>query len=175
MIWLPGETRPRNVHGHHAYYSEILMAAQAGDWDRVRELLSPHRSLSLRCSDRVVIDKGNFFVDGNPVDVRLTRTIRDGLIRGKNMDKYIRLLENIWLNPDTRVVGELFDFLDGNNLPITDDGCILAWKVTRKDGYSIAVDQRAGEPVYYGLGAKPEMPRDAVDDDPNNTCSTGLH
>lgn len=68
---------------------------------------------------------------------------------------------------------ELLDFLEKADLPITDDGCILAYKkLTRRgdhfvDSHSRTVPQRLGSYVYM----KAEM----VDPNRRNECSNGLH
>jgi hypothetical protein len=58
------------------------------------------------------------------------------------------------------------------NLPITDDGCFLAYKaVTNQylDKHTRTVDNTPGS------NAVPPMPRYKVDDNPDSHCSTGYH
>lgn len=73
-------------------------------------------------------------------------------------------------NPSKRAVTELYGFLEKNSLPITPDGHFLAYKKVRDsflDVHSGKFDNSVGKVV--------EMERNKVDDDKNNTCSTGLH
>jgi len=73
-------------------------------------------------------------------------------------------------NPSKRAVTELYGFLEKNNLPITSDGHFLAYKKVKQDYtdcYTGTMDNSVGKVV--------EMERNRVDDDQNNTCSTGLH
>ena len=73
-------------------------------------------------------------------------------------------------NPSYRAVNELYGFLEKNNLPITPDGHFLAYKRVRddyKDVYSGTMDNSIGKIV--------EMERNLVNDDKNQTCSSGLH
>jgi len=67
-------------------------------------------------------------------------------------------------------VEELYKFLDACSLPITSDGCFLAYKKVRwdyKDLYSNTMDNSIGQVV--------KMSRNEVDENSNRTCSHGLH
>jgi hypothetical protein len=60
--------------------------------------------------------------------------------------------------------------LEASELPITEDGCFLAYKRIAgdfKDIYTHTIDNSPGQVV--------EMRRNAVDEDKNRTCSEGLH
>jgi hypothetical protein len=64
----------------------------------------------------------------------------------------------------------LYKFLEHNGHPITQDGCFIAYRgVTKdfKDPHTRTFDN--------SVGSICEMPRDQVDDNPDNTCSSGLH
>lgn len=78
-------------------------------------------------------------------------------------------------NPSFRAVQELYGFLEVNDLPITEDGCFLAYKmVTQKDDGTLT-DNRT-KTFDYSVGAPAAtMPRNEVNEDPNQTCSAGLH
>ena len=65
---------------------------------------------------------------------------------------------------------ELYDFLEHEHLPITEDGYFLAYKAVRsdfKDKYRGTFDNRVGQVV--------SMQRAKVDDDRVRGCSDGLH
>jgi hypothetical protein len=82
----------------------------------------------------------------------------------------VLFMENLMENPSYRSVNELYGFLEKNNLPITPEGHFLAYKKVRadfKDVHSGTMDNSVGQVV--------EMPRNLVDDNANNTCSSGLH
>ncbi len=64
----------------------------------------------------------------------------------------------------------LYRFLEHNGHPLTEDGCFIAYRgVTDdfRDCRTRSIDNSVGSVV--------EMPREQVDDNPNNTCSYGLH
>ena len=68
---------------------------------------------------------------------------------------------------------ELLDFLSKADLPIADDGCIVAYKRLNKqgDGY---VDSHSGR-VKQRVGSRVFMRTEMVDPDRRNECSNGLH
>ena len=83
---------------------------------------------------------------------------------------YIRFLDNLAQNPDQRMQEQLYGFLKHTDVKINEDGMVLAYKAVShnfNDIHSNTFDN--------SVGAVVEMPRDEVDDDPENTCSHGLH
>ncbi len=65
---------------------------------------------------------------------------------------------------------ELYLFLEAANLPITDDGCFMAYKAVRGDFR----DKHSGK-FDNSPGVTHQMPREHVDDDRERTCSYGFH
>lgn len=102
----------------------------------------------------------------NVICDRILSIIRDEL----DPSALVKFLENVLKNPSYTAVQELYLFLEHNRIPITEDGCFLAWKKIRKDWKDIYSGK-----VDYSIGAKPQMPRNQVDEDRNRTCSRGLH
>jgi hypothetical protein len=89
---------------------------------------------------------------------------------GFDVAPLVEFMHNLMKNPSKRAVDELYGFLEKNSLPITPDGCFLAYKRVRgdyKDCYTGTMDNSVGKVV--------EMERNMVDDNRDNTCSTGLH
>jgi len=89
---------------------------------------------------------------------------------GFPVDPLVAFMENMMTNPSFRAVNELYGFLEKNRLPITPDGHFLAYKRVREnytDCHTGTMDNSVGKIV--------EMERNKVDDNQNNTCSSGLH
>jgi hypothetical protein len=74
-------------------------------------------------------------------------------------------------NPSYRARHDLFAWVDKNNMPITADGCFIAFKIVKNDYWDIYT----GNTFYHKPGSVIEMDRSGVDDNPNNTCSAGAH
>ena len=79
-------------------------------------------------------------------------------------------IERLMQNPSFRTRRELLQFLEYGDLPITSDGHFLAYKRVRAN----YTDCHSGT-ISNAVGVTVEMPRANVDDDSNNTCSSGLH
>ena len=89
---------------------------------------------------------------------------------GFDINPMVKFMENLMTNPSKRAVDELYGFLEKGNLPLTEDGCFIAYKKVRddyKDVYSGTFDNSVGQVVT--------MERNEVDEDKNRTCSVGLH
>lgn len=107
---------------------------------------------------------------GAEVRNSLTDKMLEMLEEGFDLAPMSKFLNNLMQNPSMRAVGELYGFLEKGNLPITPDGCFLAYKAVRKDFKDIhsgTMDNSVGQTV--------QMPRNAVDEDKDKTCSYGLH
>ncbi|MFW6225654.1 MAG: hypothetical protein ACOC3V_01680 [bacterium] len=91
----------------------------------------------------------------------------DKNISYRNIVNFLKLLST---NPTHHVKKRLFDFLQRSKLPITKDGCFLAYKKINngwKDCHTNTISNKIGEMV--------QMPRNQCDDDDTVTCSRGLH
>lgn len=100
----------------------------------------------------------------------------------------VTLLEKFWenlkQNPSYNSVRELYDFLSYKELPITEDGCFLAYRGLRSDFYSVSGNLETkvlqgtvnsqGQ-IYNGVGEHIEVQRNCVDDNRENHCSFGVH
>jgi hypothetical protein len=100
----------------------------------------------------------------------------------------VTLLEKFWenlkQNPSYNSVRELYDFLSYKELPITEDGCFLAYRGLLDDFYSVSGNTKtkvlqgvvnSQGRIYNGVGEHIEVQRNCVDDDRNNHCSFGIH
>lgn len=100
----------------------------------------------------------------------------------------VTLLEKFWenlkKNPSYNSVRELYDFLSYKELPITEDGCFLAYRGLGNDFYSIKGNSstrviqgnvNSQGQIYNGVGEHIEVQRNCVDDNRDNHCSFGVH
>lgn len=84
--------------------------------------------------------------------------------------RIINFLENLLQNPSNRIYENLYQFLEKGKNPITEDGHFLAFKRVNGNYTDIHTGTFLNIP-----GNTLEMPRNQVDDNPNNTCSNGFH
>lgn len=108
--------------------------------------------------------------NGDMVTGVLVKRILEMLSEGFNIMPMVRFLENLYLNPNEWARDELYLWLENNNLPITEDGCFLAYKKVNVNFTSIHDGKTKNDP-----GRTVSVPRHTVDTVRENTCSTGLH
>jgi hypothetical protein len=100
----------------------------------------------------------------------------------------LNLFEKFWMNiqdnPSASSVRELYEFLAYKELPITEDGCFLAYKGLESDFWSISGNKQtkvvkgivnASGRILNTVGAEIEVKRRDVDDNRDHHCSFGLH
>lgn len=93
---------------------------------------------------------------------------------GKLDNRYVKLFENLMENPSYLSVKNFFDFIKSHSLKITEDGMIVAWKKVYSAYNGKCVDVHTKKvPNYKGVTVT--MPRNLVEDNPNISCSHGLH
>lgn len=158
----------------HLNYLEIVDAIATAQWDKVADLVDVKRSIATFYDGDIEIKNGYVLVKGT----KLHQALADRLIemyRSKMpLDALLAFLSNLMENPSLTAVEELYDFLEVNTLPITTDGCFLAYKRVHRNEDGSYVDCYTKK-VPNDVGANVWMKRNAVDDNRNNTCSRGLH
>ena len=118
----------------------------------------------------VKIKDGCVIYQEEEVHNALTEKIIGFMRLGLPVQPLINFLKNMMRNPSFASRKELFDFLSHKSLPITEDGCFLAYKAVGNN----FMDKWSGT-VDNSIGETPTMARFGVDDDRNNGCSAGLH
>ncbi len=178
---------PYTIHTGHPNYTALRAAVKDKDWSKFESLVDVAQTVAKAFSGAVsakVEVKGNeVLVDGSPLHNSLTERILTLLNEGFSVDPMVKFLENLVKNPSSRAVSELYDFLDHKNLPITDDGCFLAYKSVGEDWYSKAAGSlkllqgkaNSRGQIFNGIGEVIECPRNSVDDERQHQCSHGLH
>lgn len=121
--------------------------------------------------------KGDFKVVGSEVRLRdtvlpteLSLRIVEMVRKNEDPAPVLRFWERLSKNPSFRSVNQLWGFLQHKNIPLTEDGCFLAYKSIRSD-YK---DHHSGT-IGNKIGTINEMPRNQISDDPNVACHDGFH
>jgi hypothetical protein len=120
--------------------------------------------------DRALVKDGQVYLDGKAVHSTVTQRIMDFISAGLPISSLLKFLERVSANPSFTAQQELFDFLQNKKLPLTEDGCFIAYKAVGPDWMDKYEHKYRNKP-----GDKPSMPRCEVDDDRTNECSRGLH
>jgi hypothetical protein len=158
------------IRGQNPNFDKILDAIRNSEWEGITRLFDIKKDVVESLSGLVEIVNGTLYFDGSPIHNVLADRILDMVENNLPIKSLVKFLENLMRNPSRTSVQELYLFLESGNLPVTEDGCFLAYKKVRndfKDIYSGTFDNSVGKIV--------EVPRNSVDDERNNTCSYGLH
>ena len=184
-VSFPGE-KTFNVAKDHVHFSEVLKEVQSGkatvaSLDKLVDLKAEISKLSSNGVE-ITLDENEMLkvsIDGNRVDVlseelqyRLIQMLNeaDSDLRTATYNSFALFIKNLYQNPSYKSVQQLYGFLEANDLPITQNGTFLAYKKVRYDYldiHSASFDNSIGKTV--------SMLRNMVEDDPEKTCSAGLH
>jgi len=162
------------VSANHANYKRIMERLVGEQYDGIEALLDVSEGIRQMSDGKVAVIDGAIFYNGTEVINPLTDRILAFMKSDLPFKPMIKFLDNLMLNPSRTSVQELYIFMEHNTLPITDDGCFLAYKKVREDFKSFYAS-KDGSHMDHSVGTKPEMPRNAVDDKRDNVCSDGLH
>lgn len=192
-------TTPHTVSKSHIAYNKLLNAIKTGDWETVQDIIEPKQVVLDFGQGNVSIQGDKIFWKGREMHNALTKRMVAMIQEDFPVDPLVAFMENLMENPSKRAVNELYGFLEKNTLPITSDGCFLAYKKVRQDYLDVHSGTVLNKPAVYltdedtaaleeAVGKNNEvtvavedgvtvvsMERNLVDDDQNRTCSTGLH
>lgn len=164
--------KPFVVASDKPQYPQLVDAIKAGDWDAVKAIVNAATSYGpiLKAFGDVTVYGGHIVYNGRELHNYLVDKILSATQTGLPVEPLGRFLENVLKNPDPRAAADLYEWCEANQLPLTEDGCIIAYKRVRADYldiYSRTLDHSPGRVV--------EQDRALCDSDPNRTCSAGLH
>lgn len=177
------EVRTKIVQDTDPNWRQVLCLYKQGNYDDMIPMLDLGQAIAVKF-------KGNFSVRGTEV------LYRGNVVHGYLIDRilfYMRELpnqaerlvnfaNNLYTNPNPKVIAELYKFLEHKGMSITDDGCFLAYKGVGGDYYSrtagdlkILKGRVKNRRVYNGVGAEVVAQRADVCDDSSRGCEKGLH
>jgi len=125
---------------------------------------------SLGEASKITYENGRVFYDGKELHNTVTERIRALAREGLTIEYLLTFLDSLFQNPSYRSVEQLYGFLEKHKMPITAGGCFKAYKVIKSnftDCYTGNIDNSVGRTV--------KMNRNRVEDNPDLTCSAGLH
>ena len=171
-------------------YQPLLQAIREGQYERFGQILEDLEQYFFK-HEGASFQDGKVSIDGKILPDDLNRYILGLAEEQIPFDRFImfwrRLVKSDRYGPRQR----LFAFLQHNGHPITEDGRFIAYRRVKEtnnnrmeDGTLMFPDKPEGERVLVDIhtgtidnsvGQSPSMDPADVDDDPNVTCSAGLH
>jgi hypothetical protein len=149
---------------------QLIEALRNRQADKIPDLVSVSKRIETFGKGDFEVRDGQVLVKGRVVPELLAQRILKFANDGLPHEPLVKFAENLLKNPSYRAVQGLFQFLEKNNHPLTENGCFIAFKKVRsdfKDAYTGTMDNSPGKLV--------EMPRNEVDEDPEHECAKGLH
>ena len=154
----------------HINYKMILEALPTATSDELLEIVDIEKAVASFSDGLVEIKNGQVTYEGEAVHGSISKRILEFMSKGLPFQPLVIFLQNLMENPSMQSQKELYDFLEHESLPITEDGYFLAYKAVRSD----YMDKYRGTFDNH-VGNVCEMTRSKVDDDRSRGCSNGLH
>lgn len=164
--------KPYLVPNDSPRFELLLTAIRANDDAKIIELANSDSQLKDRLGTfgEVEVFRGHVTFKGQDIHGTITERIISAANAGLPFEPIARFLDNVKRNPSFRAVQDLYGWIEHNQMPLTEDGCFLAYKIIGpdwKDLYTRTMDN--------SIGATVTVPRNMVDENPDQTCSYGLH
>jgi hypothetical protein len=154
----------------HINYKMILDILPTASPEELLKVVDIEKAVATFSDGLVEIKNGQVTYEGEVVHGSVSKRILEFMSKGLPFQPLVNFLNNLMENPSMQSQKELYDFLEHEHLPITEDGHFLAYKAVRgdyKDKYRGTFDNSVGQVV--------KMQRAKVDDDRARGCSDGLH
>jgi hypothetical protein len=154
----------------HPNYSKLIGHLKTNNVEHFEACYDIVSHINAYCEGYVNCEHGSLSWDGIKMPNMFTSTIMDMVQQGFPFEPMLNFLDNISQNPSDHAIIELFDFMENKHMPITMDGCFLAYKAVRsdyKDIYSGTFNNNVGDIC--------SVPRNKVDNNRDNGCGHGLH
>lgn len=168
QVTLPGH--PFALDSSHPTFERMKRAIKKKNWKAIPKLVSLAESISNETKGSIIVKKGRVYFKNREVHSALTDRIIQMFKKGKPVKHLLSFMDNLYKNPSDTAVQSFYSWLIDNDLPITDDGCFLAYKsVNRnnKDTHSNTVDNSPGQVIM--------MATKVANRDYDTQCSTGFH
>ena len=134
--------------------------------------------------DGFKINPDSVTYEGKRLPTALANKVRSIAQEGLPVKLFKKFWDSLQHNPSANSVRQLYDFLAYKELPITEDGCFIAYKGVNRNGYSChgnlntkvlqgVVDKRGR--IENNVGDTIDVLRRDVDDNRDHGCSFGLH
>jgi hypothetical protein len=135
---------------------------------RIEAALSP---VTTAQNSNITVTRDGVFFRGEEIHMTVTERIIAHTAEGLPVDPLVKFLDKLLSGNQSRdAVLSLYDFLEANNIPITEDGDFIVYKKVRSDYKDIHSGTFDNSP-----GQKLRIPAWQVESDRSVTCAKGLH
>lgn len=159
-----------NFAKDHHFYLEAKKALFDKNLDAIQKYHDMSKTVENWTDGNVEVKDGVVYYKQKALREKFSARIIALMVQKLPFYPMLRFLENLMENPSMRAVDELYDFLSHRALPITDDGCFLAYKRVNDDWKDFKT-----QTFDNSIGKVVKMTRNEVDDNRDLGCSSGLH
>ena len=163
---------PYVVDATNQNFEKIRQAVFDSDGETFKNLIDLTNFVAKASNGRIKIGDDIVMMDNVEVPEYLARRIIMHHREGFPIEPLCRFAERLMSNPTADVREDLYKWMENGHMPLTPDGCFVAYKLVRSDFTPI---HRGPYGTDQSVGKVVEMPREECDDNRNNTCSRGLH
>lgn len=160
-----------SVSKDHPNYKAIIECIKNDKKEKILDLVDIPKSVAKFSGDRIQVVDGYVKFMGEVVHNTICDRILQFMSEGFPFNPLVKFLDNLMDNSSKTSVDQLYPFLEHKHIPVTEDGCFLAYKSIRKDNWK---DWHSNT-FENKIGSVIEVPRNKVDDNPKNHCSHGFH
>lgn len=191
------DNKPYNINKTHVSFADIKQAIKEQNWPVVKKLVDVRRIIAEYTQGNINVYEGKVFWKETELHGVIVDRIVTMFKEGFSVEPIALFIDNLMQNQSKRAITELYGFLEKGNMPITPDGCFLAYKRVNDQYMDIHSRSVCNKPAALWTkedNATPvkkvgnvtttinkngftevSMPREKVDDNQHNTCSHGLH
>lgn len=166
---------PMQANDTHPNFNKIKATLDAGDYAALPDLFNSAKAISSYGSGVFEVRGNAVYIDGEVASGAIVQRILDAIHEKRDPTMFVQFQAKLKANPSFRIREQLFGFIENSqSIGLNDAGNIVAFKVVnrRADGSLVSIHDGT---TRHDVGMVVSMPRSEVDDNPENTCSSGLH
>lgn len=156
-----------NIHAGDVRFDKVKDAIVNKKLDTIPSIVDVELKLD---SNELRVVNDCVYLDGEPLPDVLNMRVLEYMRNDIPFQSLVKFTRKLRKNPSLNSRKMLYAFLEHNGHPITENGNFIAYRGVRDDFKDCHTGKFDNKP-----GSICEMPRSKVDDNPNNTCSNGLH
>ena len=166
------EGKSHTIQKSQPQFVNLKRAITNGNWDEVPSHLTIAKSLSTWAKGKFTINEATevFSYEGKELPQEINKRIIAMASANDDPTPLFKFYERLKKNPSYRSVHQLYSFLTHSGIPITKDGCFLAYKGVRENYMDVHSGKFSNKP-----GTVHKMPRNEISDDPEKPCHEGFH
>jgi len=164
------DTGMRSVPVENPLYKRVRELIESFKFEDLAEVVDMSTRVAKHTDGLFYVVDSVVYVENDPLPDTLSKRLIEFMEQNLPCDALVNFWNKLKLNPSLRSREMLWSFLDHNGIPLTEDGCFICYKRVDsdyKDCHTHTFDNSPGCVV--------SMLREEVDDDPERTCSSGLH